>query len=321
MHAQPARPVRPVDGLADRGDAVGVDSAPAPLDGADDWMQACLDAFPCVGGEAGTGKRTVGHLVRTIEQEVIPRLAQAHRSPAPSTEPLSAAPSAAEVQTFVARILDGADADVMGLIGQLRRRGMSVQAVYLELLAPAARALGALWDQDLCDFPGVTVALGRLQRLLRELGPEFGIGAGPPRHHHRVLLAQAPHEQHSFGLSMVAEFFRREGWVVDGGVGTAAVDPAARVQADWFDVAGFSIGSHTRLDWLRQKIAAVRQVSRNPAIVVMVGGPLFTLHPDWVTQVGADASAPDASQAPQLAASLIAAATAVAPAPSSSRLG
>ena len=90
---------------------------------------------------------------------------------------------------------------------------------------------------------------------------------------------------------MVAEFFRREGWDVFGVVGGSTDDPAARVRKEWADVVGFSIGSERRLDWLRQCIAEVRAASRNPGVVVMVGGPIFTLHPDWVADVGADATA------------------------------
>jgi methanogenic corrinoid protein MtbC1 len=37
----------------------------------------------------------------------------------------------------------------------------------------------------------------------------------------------------------------------------------------------------------------------------MVGGPLFTLHPEHVAAVGADATAPDAKDAPFLAENLI----------------
>jgi len=83
-----------------------------------------------------------------------------------------------------------------------------------------------------------------------------------------------------------------------------------RAQSDWFDVVGFSVGSETRLSWLREKIAAVRLSSRNPAVVVMVGGPLFHLHPSWVHQLGADGSASEAKDAPALAELLVAASVA-----------
>lgn len=195
-------------------------------------------------------------------------------------------------------------------VAQLRRSGVSVSDIYLHLLAPAARTLGALWDQDLCDFPSVTVGLGRLQRLLRELSEGFEAEApalGATAGEWRLLLAQSPREQHSFGLSMVAAYFRRAGWAVEGGVGVGggeALDPVLRAQTEWFHAVGFSIGSLVHLPWLQDQVKALRLLSRNPQVVVLVGGPLFLTQPDWKQLVDADACITDASQAPSVAAAL-----------------
>jgi MerR family transcriptional regulator, light-induced transcriptional regulator len=248
------------------------------------------------------------HLVRTLEQEVIPRLAQAHRAAAAAqaVEAALAAPTAHDVEVFAARVIDGSEAGILSMVERLRRRGASAEMIYTELLAPVARHLGTLWETDLCDFATVTVGVARLQRLMRELSPSFGAGAPvqPQAAAHQarsILLTQAPDEQHSLGLSMVAEFFRREGWRVEGGMGPHGGDPATRAHAEWFDVVGFSIGGQARLPWLREKVAAVRLASRNAAVVVMVGGPLFNANPGWVDHVGADAWAQDARDAPSLA--------------------
>jgi methanogenic corrinoid protein MtbC1 len=77
------------------------------------------------------------------------------------------------------------------------------------------------------------------------------------------------------------------------------------VRKEWADVVGLSIGSERRLDWLRGCVADVRAASRNPAVVVMVGGPIFVLHPEWVAGVGADATARDARDAPRIASRLM----------------
>jgi methanogenic corrinoid protein MtbC1 len=256
---------------------------------------------------APDGRTRAGHLVRTLERQVIPRMVQAHRATA-GAEP---APTTEDLKQFVAVLMAGEEAGVQAVVQRLREQGLSVESIYLRLLAPAACALGTLWDQDICDFPAVTVGAGRLQRLLRELspdfeaeGPEWPAHPGPAR---RVLLVQPPQEQHSFGLSMVATFFRREGWLVDGGVGASHPDPALRAQADWFDVVGYSCGSQARLGWMRDSIASLRLISRNPAVLVLVGGPLFVHQPESVQWVGADACAAEAGRAPQLAASLLAA--------------
>ncbi|MFY7914833.1 MAG: hypothetical protein ACOVPA_09210, partial [Rubrivivax sp.] len=73
-----------------------------------------------------------------------------------------------------------------------------------------------------------------------------------------------------------------------------------RVRSEWFDVAGLSVGSELKLPWLRERIAAMRQYSCNPELLVMVGGPLFSADPSKVQLVGADLTT-DAGSAPQMA--------------------
>ena len=246
-------------------------------------------------------KARVSRLTRTIQSEVIPRLVRQHRGPETGD---AQPPSAEEVQAMVHALVDDSDERIMALVRLLRGRGVAVSTLFLELLAPAARELGALWEEDRVDFATVTVRLGRLQRLLRHLSPDFGNEVQHPRHGRRVLLTQPDSEQHMFGLSMVAEFFRREGWDVLGGVAGVGIDATAWVARDWFDVVGFSIGSETGLGWLRDTIAKVRSVSRNRAVVVLVGGPIFSLHPQWAADVGADATT-DGRTAPQISETLV----------------
>ena len=52
-------------------------------------------------------------------------------------------------------------------------------------------------------------------------------------------------------------------------------------------------------------IAAVRQASCNGDLAILVGGPLFALHPEFVGKVGADGMTIDGREAPLLAESLI----------------
>lgn len=245
----------------------------------------------------GAAKARVSRLTRTIETEVIPRLVRQHRAAHTAT---IAPPSAAEVQAMVQALVDDGDDRIAALVQQLRLRGVTITMLFLELLTPAARELGVLWEQDRVDFATVTVSLGRLQRLLRQLSPDFGNEVQHPALGRRVLLTQPDTEQHMFGLSMVAEFFRREGWDVLGGVAGVGIDATAWVRRDWFDAVGFSIGSEQSLPWLRDTIAQVRKVSRNNALVVLVGGPIFSMHPHWAAEVGADATT-DGQSAPQIA--------------------
>lgn len=249
----------------------------------------------------------LARLAQALEHDVIPRLVRAHR-PADGAANAGAVPgdvSAAEVAEFAELALNGEDGALGAAVATLRERGIGVEAVYLELLAPTAHLLGRMWEDDLCHFSAVTVALGRMQRLLRELSPAFGREIEHPPHGRRALFVQPRDEQHSFGLSMVAEFFRREGWDVVGGVGGTITDPGRMVGEMWVDVLGFSIGSDLRLPWLQQQIEAARQATRNPDLVVMVGGPPFLEHPEFAREAGADATARDARDATRLAEELM----------------
>lgn len=248
-------------------------------------------------------------LARTLEHEIIPRLVDAHRDDGErdaSNDALSGSIAQAEVERFTESLVRGDEPAVAAMVDALRERGLSVEQMLVDLLAPAARHLGHMWCEDLCYFTDVTIGLGRLQRMMRELSPAFGTEVAHPPNGRRALLVRAPGEQHSFGLSMVAEFFRRAGWeVVSAGEGEDT-DPVTAVRREWFDVVGFSAGSEARLDWLPACIAAVRRASCHREVAVLVGGPVFTLRPHLARQVGADATTSDGSAAPGLAESLLA---------------
>lgn len=253
-----------------------------------------------------SARERMARIVRTIEFDIIPRLLQAHGGPAAAVAaPAVLQPTSENVLSFVQLVLATDDSGWQAMADGLVDKGMAVEDIYLGLLAPAAQELGRMWEEDLCSFTDVTVAVGRLQRVLRTLSPAFGHEVDHPQDGRRVLLVPAPGEQHTFGLSIVAEFFRRAGWEVVGDSEVRAADPAALVRSEWFDLIGISVGSDARLDWLASGIAAVRNASCNRAIGVLVGGPSFTADPARAREVGADATASDGRQAPVMAEHLL----------------
>lgn len=263
---------------------------------------------PAFGQAAEDHRRRLAQLVRTVEVEVIPRLVLARRAaPRPVAETAeNPAPEPGEVEALT-RLLLAPDPDAASrFVEAVRQRGVPVEALYLDLLAVAARRLGDLWTDDTSSFTEVTLALGRLQRVLRELVPAFRNEAQRPAHGRRALLVPLPGEQHTFGLHMVAEFFRRSGWDVwDGSVASAA-DLVGVVRGGWFAVVGLSVGGECHLGELATSIRAIRRASRNRAVGVLVGGPLFVERPDLVALVGADATAVDGRQAALQAENLLA---------------
>jgi MerR family transcriptional regulator, light-induced transcriptional regulator len=248
-------------------------------------------------------------LARAIEHEIIPRLMMAHRMPNACLT-LPDVPvqrvSLEDVQQFAKLVLSPDENVSQACVEAMRARGISVETIYLDLLAPVARYLGELWEQDLCDFTEVTLGLGRLQQVLRELSPAFGQSNDRPTNGLRVLLLPGPGEQHTFGLVMVAEFFRRAGWDVAGGPWEAGADPVVMVKRERFDIVGFSLANEAHLAELGECVRNVRKASLNTELGIIVGGPAFALNPEYVEQVHADAAVNNGGKAPDLAEKLVA---------------
>jgi hypothetical protein len=253
--------------------------------------------------ELNGSDHTVAVLAQAIQHEIIPRLMLAHRTPIECDVPPEVAKvevSAEEVATFGQLILTRGEEQAMACITRKRAAGAPIEAIYLDLLAPAARSLGELWEEDLCDFTDVTLGLGHLQKMLRDLNKEAEQSRYPTPNGLRILLVPTPGEQHTFGLAMVAELFRKQGWEVVGGPYDLADSPQVLAGHRAFDVVGFSLATSVNLNNLKKTIAEVRKASKNKGVCIMVGGPLFTLHPEHGSDIGADLVASDAQQAPSL---------------------
>lgn len=238
-------------------------------------------------------------LTQAVELDVIPELLARYRA-APFARLLM---THRHVTQLTALVLEHDGPGALAFVTALYDQGADPESLLLDLLAPSARALGTMWEDDLCDFTQVTIGLWRLQSALRALAP-----AEPPpaAHAPRVVLVPLPGEPHTFGLDMVHAFFARAGW----NAWTGPVESSAALRSLVADqsvaILGFSLACDERLDDVRREIASVRRASCNPAIAIMVGGPGFTANPSLAGAVGADATAYDARDAVTRATALLA---------------
>jgi methanogenic corrinoid protein MtbC1 len=244
------------------------------------------------------------NVVRAITTQIIPKITSALRS-VPALQPAATenAPPTREEQ-FAALVLGPHDDAAMIYVDGLLSAGVTIESVFLDVLAPTARHLGELWESDVTDFANVTLGMSRMHRILRNLGDRFCDD------HHQAggecaLLATIPGEQHSFGLAMVAEFFRRAGWFLNTGPFVSRQELTLLVQERWFDVIGFSVTSDRRLDELRQDIRDLRRDSRNQNVGIIVGGPILEASPELAASLGADLVANDARTAAAQARDLV----------------
>jgi len=237
-------------------------------------------------------------LDHAIETEILPRLLKApvHAAAGPAATP-SALADARIVAEFVELIIADEVEQLREIANRVIEQTGGREALLSRLLAPAAQLLGVMWERDHCDFMTVTLGVYRLDQIMKETSMS---GAELPLDHgfdHRVLLLPAPGEQHSLGLSMVADAFREGGWCVRAVPGASRAQLLRLVKDEWFDVIGISVMADRWLKGLPACIRAVRAASCNPGLFVMVGGQAISNDPERTRFLGADAVAADHGKA------------------------
>ena len=237
-----------------------------------------------------------------VAEHVLPHLMAMHEPPQGHAPAVQIRTS--EIADLAALLLGPENDDAQNFILKLKDEGVSLDDLHAELLEPAARRLGELWEDDTVDFVDVTLGVSRLQRLVHVFeGLDQVPGYDDKR---RVLLACAPGEQHSLGSTIVQKFLRAAGWHVWTCASPRIEEAAELAQREWFAVVGFSLSSDVHADALAAAIARLRQTSLNPKVGIMVGGSAVSRDPSMVTRLGADGTAANGPATVILAKKLLA---------------
>jgi methanogenic corrinoid protein MtbC1 len=256
--------------------------------------------------------RSAADLARLIEGEIIPRLLLTQEARGAVAPSLSALESRDAMIDRLARRTIEEDlppllADSLGRI----EAGETFEDLCFDHFAPAAGRLGDWWLEDRITFTDVTVGLCRLQQLVHELSDRFAPhdpGPDAPS----ILMAAAPGEQHVFGLTLMAEVFRRGGWRVSLVQEAAPGELVDMVRTEAFAVIALSLTDDRFYPETRKLAEKLRGASANPGAALMVGGRAFAESPERVSEIGADLSAATAQDALRAADRLVGRAAAFA---------
>jgi methanogenic corrinoid protein MtbC1 len=199
----------------------------------------------------------------------------------------------AQIQILAQACLQGLDAARQVVFGW-QRQGQSLEDIYMQGITPCARLLGDWWCADRLDFAMTTIASAHLQQLLHDFSSEFLQESPTQRQPWSLLLLTEPGAQHSMGLFMLSEFFKRAGWLVTVGVPQDVGEFRRLFQSDWFDAVGISVSSDRHLDTLADILPKLREESDNLGLHVFVGGPMAFVAPERLLGLAAEVLAEDA---------------------------
>jgi len=147
-------------------------------------------------------------LVANLAREVILRVAP--KEEALDHVPYSATPE--ELETLCDALVSDDDKAASMLVSDLRADGVKAEDIYLKQLAASARILGEKWESDELSFSQVTVGTGRIFAIMRSLRHLFEPKVTSLDK--TAIFASVPGEDHTLGVNMAADFFRKDGWEI-----------------------------------------------------------------------------------------------------------
>jgi methanogenic corrinoid protein MtbC1 len=257
------------------------------------------DSAPASGGDKSTDVKIMELLAQMVEGDIIPRLMLAHKTHRDQniSQTTSKQIGTNAVADLALILLTHEVDDVESILQAYLNSGLRLDEVYVDLMAPAARHMGEMWEDDRASFSDVTIGLGRLQTLLHRLGDSYGNDEDVRSDLASGLFVTPAGEMHSFGIRMVDELFKRAGWRTLCEPNSRINDILAIVGSESFHILGIGISSEAQVPFVKELIRQVRKTSHNRHILVMVGGSYIVEQPNLAASIGADFSASDGREA------------------------
>ena len=173
---------------------------------------------------------------------------------------------------------------------------VTVEALLLGYLSPAARQLGEWWEADEISFADVTVGTGRIYGIMRTLNRQLPRPEMPQ--HKAALVAPVPGETHLLGARMATDLLRDQGWTIDLELDNDHDTLLERIERSGHLVIGLSAaGEHAMPNLAR--LALALQV-RLPRVVIFVGGNIVAEAKDQIALIGVDAMSQNYAEAATL---------------------
>ncbi len=242
-----------------------------------------------------------------IQDEIIPRLLIVHSTQRKRARFFEGRRvKCGEIERFATLPLEHEADQLIGEIEKLRLSGVSTESIFVDLLPASARKLGQLWEEDECDFIDVTMGLWRLHEVMRECTLSSATKFDSLNSQSSALFSPYPGEQHNFGTLIVEEVFSNAGWQTEVLLEPRRHELIHLLAERPFDLVGLTVSCDCPSDQISDLITAIRSVSKNSNVRVIIGGSRINADPTLALGVGADGTAEDARSALVLAERIVA---------------
>lgn len=221
--------------------------------------------------------------VSVLAQEVVKRLAFR----IPKSNDARKTLDDSDIEELCAALLSSDEDAGEHIILSAKRDGIDTKDLYLGYITGAARRLGEMWEDDTASFIEVTMASGRLYRIIRGLRHVLAAGMADGRADCPVFFALVPQETHTLGIEIATDLFRREGWDVDMALDMDHDELVERSESRNYKAIVLVANSDQMMEPLTRLIVALRITQ--PLAHIVVAGNILNHHPRIADITGVDA--------------------------------
>jgi methanogenic corrinoid protein MtbC1 len=196
------------------------------------------------------------------------------------------------VSGLIAAAMSGKPDAFADLLRELKRSRVSAAALADLYIPEAARRMGEAWQDDQMSWLDVSIGVGRMQSLLRELGMAWVADQAGDTGHGTVLLIVPDREQHTLGPMVAMGQMRRFGVSVCLRIAPSHNELRSLLVSRQFDGVLISVATKDKLDSVCKTIQFIKAAAGRPTPIV-VGGAVTPNVPDLAAMTGADLSSND----------------------------
>ena len=223
--------------------------------------------------------------VNYFASQVVSLLAE--RSSRSTTEPLEVL-----VSGLIRASQSGTKEAFAELLNEMRKSRVSVAALADIYIPLAARRMGEAWHEDEMSWLEISIGVGRLQSLLREIGTAWAADQAGDAGHGTILMIIPDREQHTLGPMVAMGQMRRYGVSVCLRIAPNLEELRGLITSRAFDGIMISVATVDKLESVRKTVKFVKSLSTKPIPVVVGGAVMFKLE-DAASCTGADFSSND----------------------------
>lgn len=175
-------------------------------------------------------------------------------------------------------------------------RGEELSTLYLEVVQPAMREIGRLWQDNVLTVAEEHLATAITESAMNRMFERVFVwrDVRTPK----LLAACASEERHQLGLRMLCDLLEMEGWETTYlGASVPIESLVALVQTREPDAVAISATIAPHLPRVRDAIRAIRAAPLPRQPLIVVGGRAFHGDLGLAHRIGADLTAMDAASA------------------------